>query len=141
MSSKKRIENELREWNISDKVIWNPGTKSIIWQALGNSILHIPDNYPFEPPRPQPALLREKINACFWAITILSRPELLVVAPSPHIECICCSSITCSNKWNPTFKIRQVILEVDFSERYKLMKRVQCPTLPSELWEHIISFV
>ena len=96
--------------------------------------LEIPKNYPFKPyyigkPYYKSLVnLQEKIKNndkniyCFFFKCLYSiEPKML----SSDV-CYCCSSVTCSYKWCPSFSFVKVIveqLEVDFLETYSSAKK------------------
>ena len=71
------------------------------------------NNYPFVSPI-------VKINfACYYHFLKLNNLSLQILKKIHYKDCLCCSSILCSNNWSPTCTINNIIKEIRKNKSYK----------------------
>lgn len=71
------------------------------------------NNYPFVSPI-------VKINFdCYYQFLKLNNLSLQILKKIHNKDCLCCSSILCSNNWTPTYTINNIIQEIRKNKSYK----------------------
>jgi len=70
-------------------------------------------NYPFSAPT-------VKINSkSYYSFLKLNNKSLHILKSIYYINCLCCSSIICSNKWVPSYTINNIIQEIRKNKSFK----------------------
>lgn len=132
MSSKiinKRINREIPE--LSQKygplniVSLADNTYSIIQLTNYNIDVKINSNYPFHPPD-------MFINNKSYLTVIIDYPKYVYKKLNEKgITCLCCESILCKNRWNPSIKIINII------DEYFKNRKLICDIIKKKIVEEI----
>lgn len=140
----KRVRRELQIWNREDGCTVHFDDITLVLTATFRShdiTVHIPESYPFSPPRHRHAFLLSPLHARTWALSVLSFPPSLQVIETPFIPCTCCHSPTCPNNWAVSRKVWEIVYEAIFLTLYRQLDSIVMFELPDDLWIKITSFL
>lgn len=119
---KKRIINELNIlYKLYDKVEVDCSLQNnsiIIYDIKNNKTqkykFDISESHPFIPP---------KIyynNTCYFEYFIINSKTLKKLLYTMYgIDCFCCNSFTCQNKWNPSHSLSDIVNEINKFKSYR----------------------
>ena len=101
------------------------------------------DNFPFRPP------LNFSVNNKIVNYSEMSKNVISILSDVFNVECLCCISILCPNKWHLSFKFMDIIDEykkftgiINSANNYKLLKdKGTLNIFPKEIIEEILKFL
>lgn len=134
----KRLINELKKMDNAE--LCENTCNGTYFIKLDYCNIHIPNNYPFNPPKTNIEFIKTSIDPTIWCFTILSNPILKKRMETWRISCSCCHSITCQHNWRYSYLLKDVAEEALFNKTYNdiCIKKIKFPKLPIDILEYIV---
>lgn len=142
----KRLKKELLKEPIKDLSLnENWENDEIVTLKRNNIIIKLDKKYPFSYPKLYVYNNNVAINYIDWFLIDRKRYTKIVNDLCIKIDCICCSTMTCT--WSPISGIKDIINEYDnhYSKYYKLSQFIviynKIPNFDNLIYKNILDFL